>query len=320
MLQFGEVMGELTDLQSVSDKLFGSKTLQLLFLVMICVPLAFFLLHHMVLMRFSSAYRRLGQADRLISCQHAVYAVVFGLSLVPQTALAIRSLFLAWTGTYLVSAELSVLAGVFIPTRAVLYVGEAAVRSVVKWSWLLVVHHLLFFTIVVMAVWSQSAAIVGIGVVLDLFACHEAPLYVALLAYRLQWPAKAARGILRGACVWYVITRLVQTVLLVYMIVGFARMPAVRYTPEFIVTSILCGAFSVIQAYTLVIYRAIDVKLGRKLSGASNMPAGGSVGQGAAFATAASAASSLGTNGCDDVAVDITAGPGSDGNDGGKVV
>lgn len=237
-----------------------------------------------------------------------MYAVVFALSLVPQTVLAVRSMLIAWTGTYLVSPELSVLVGVFIPTRAVLYVGEAAVRSVVKWSWLLVVHHLLFFTIVVMAVWSQNAAIMGIGIVLDLFACHEAPLYVALLAYRLQWPAQATRGILRGACVWYIITRLMQTVLLVYMIVGFARMRAVRYTYEFIITSILCGAFTVIQAYTLVIYRAIDVKLARKLSGAFNKPVDGLRSVGAALATAASAAMSQESSGCDDIAIDIASG------------
>jgi ribosomal protein S18 acetylase RimI-like enzyme len=66
MLQFGEVMGELTDPQSVSDKLLGSKNLLLLFLVMICVPLAFFLLQHVVWMSFDPAYRRLGQADRLM--------------------------------------------------------------------------------------------------------------------------------------------------------------------------------------------------------------------------------------------------------------
>jgi hypothetical protein len=110
-----------------------------------------------------------------------------------------------------------------------------------------------------------NAALVGLGIVLDLFACHEAPLYFALLAYRLQWPAKTARAILRGGCVWYVLTRLLQTVILVYMIVSFAGMSAVRYEFGFVITAVLCGAFSVIQAYTLVIYRAMDVKLTKKI-------------------------------------------------------
>lgn len=228
----------------------------------------FFLLHHFVLMRFSSAYKRLNEADRLVACQHAVYAVVFTLSVVPQTVLAVKALFHAFTGSYLASAELSVLVGVFIPTRAVLYVGEAAGRSTVKFLWLLVVHHLLLFAIVVLAFWSLDTAVVGIGIVLDLFACHEFPLYIALLAHRLCWPPGLARGILRGACGWYILTRLVQTVFLVFMIVKFAAIPAINKSYEFIVTAVLCGALTVIQAYTLVIYRAIDAKLSKKVAAA----------------------------------------------------
>jgi hypothetical protein len=265
--QFGEVEGEVSDIQSIKDIVAGSQTLKYLYLVMICLPAVFFVLHHVLLKPVSPAYRALDASGKLVSCQHAVYALVFGLSMVPQTVLAMRAMFYGWTGAYLASVEIVVMVGIFISTRSVLYLIEASVRSVVKWSWLLLVHHLLFFTIVVMALWTQNAAVVGIGFVLDLFACHEAPLYVALLAYRLQWRPKVARIILRSACVWYVITRVMQTVLLVYMITHYAQLGAVRLKPEFIVTSIFCGAFTFIQAYTLVIYRAMDVKLGQRLAG-----------------------------------------------------
>jgi hypothetical protein len=63
--------------------------------------------------------------------------------------------------------------------------------------------------------------------------------------------------------VYYVATRLLQTVMVLYMIIGWAGYPAVRATPAFIVVATLFGAFSVIQAYTLVIYRAIGRKLAR---------------------------------------------------------
>lgn len=66
------------------------------------------------------------------------------------------------------------------------------------------------------------------------------------------------------------LTRVFQTVVLAYMIAGFAGMPSLCYTYEFIVVSILCGAFTVVQAYTLLIYRAIDVKLGKKLAAAGH--------------------------------------------------
>jgi hypothetical protein len=83
-----------------------------------------------------------------------------------------------------------------------------------------------------------------------------------LLGYRLSWPRRATRALLSFSIVYYIATRLLQTVMVVYMIIGWASYPAVRMTAAFIVVASMFGAFSVIQAYTLVIYCAI----GRKLS------------------------------------------------------
>jgi hypothetical protein len=87
-------------------------------------------------------------------------------------------------------------------------------------------------------------------------------------------------------------------VVLVYMIAGFAGMPAVRTAPEFIVVSILCCALMLIQAYSLFVWWRVDRKVsaarkgsaaaaGAKLSlpgdtaatveGAVSLPAGGRV-------------------------------------------
>lgn len=276
--QFGEVVGKVVDLSAAKARLTGSQTLQLLMLLMICMPPVFLLLHRGVLMPASPAYRALGPTGQLVTCQHAVYALVFTLSVVPQAVLAFQALFSAWTGSFLSSAVLPVLVGVFLSTRAVLYLIEASVRCVVKWSWLLVTHHLLFYTVVVMAYWTQSPVVVGIGLVLDLFAACEFPLYWALLAYRLQWQPSAARAILRGACAWYVVTRVMQTVLLVYMVVSCATIPAVRLAPEFLITAIMCAAFTFIQAYTLVIYRGMDVRLGDRLAAAATAATAGAAG------------------------------------------
>jgi hypothetical protein len=257
MQQFGEVNQQMADIKTVWDQLFGLHTVKLLLLVIINTAPLFIFLHAAVLTPLSPVYRSLSSADQLIACQHSVYAVLFSLSLIPQTALAFIALFKAWTGDYFVSSHLTILFGLFLASRAMLYLAEACVRGVVKRSWLLIVHHQLFFLIVVMAVWTQNTAVLGIGVVLDLFACHEAPLYVALLAYRLRWNQAFTRVILQVACGWYILTRLFQTVVISYMIYAFAGMSAIRYAPEFILTALLFGAFTVIQAYTLVIYYAI---------------------------------------------------------------
>lgn len=267
LLQFGEVNQQLTEIRTVWEQLFGLHTVKLLLLIIIGTPPSFLFMHKAVLMR-SSIYRQLGAAERMITCQHSVYAVVFSLSFVPQTVLAFVAMFRSWTGDYFASAHLTALCGLFLASRAMLYIVEASTRSVIKRSWLLIVHHQLFFLIIVMGVWTQNTAVLGVGIVLDLFACHEAPLYVALLGYRLAWRPSLTRAILCGACVWYVLTRIFQTVVISYMIWGFAQMAAIKTTPEFIVTGLLFGAFTIIQAYTLVIYHAIYVKV----SGMEHLP------------------------------------------------
>lgn len=280
MLQFGEIMQVLNrDMESIWNQVLGSRFANYMFLVIILMPPLFFIAHHGLLMPFSAEYRGLPAAERLVVCEHAVYVFVFGVSLIPQTLLAFTALFKAWTGWYLQSAQLAALFGIFIASRAVLYAVEASVRSVIKWSWLLLVHHQLFFLIVLLAMWGRNATAAGLGVVLDLFACHEAPLYAALVSYRLRWPPRFTQAVLRFAVVWYLLTRIFQTVVLGYMIVGFAGMPGVKHTPAFIVTAVLCGVLTVIQAYTLVIYLAID----RKVSASIREGKGATGGSGSAM-------------------------------------
>jgi hypothetical protein len=263
LLQSGQAHQQFNDIPEFWQELIGLQSLQLLFTVVLCMPPFYFAMHKAMLF-LNSTYRALPGQDRMVVCQHGVYAVVFGLSLIPQTILTCTALFKAWTGEYLVTRQLAAVCGVFMASRVVLYVIEGSIRSVIKFSWLLIVHHQLFFVIIVMAFWTTNTVLVGIGIVLDLFACHEAPLYVALVSYRLRWPAPVTRALLWVACGWYCATRVFQTVAVVYMIAGFARMSAINTRPEFIVTVIIFGALTVIQVYTLVIYHAMYRKVRAK--------------------------------------------------------
>lgn len=263
LLQWADVAQVVDDISSVWEQAFGVRALKLLMLVFMCAPPVFLALH-MVLSRLSPTYRALAPADRMVVCQHSVYAVVFGLSMVPQTVLAFTALFKAWTGEYFTSWQLPILAGVFIGSRLLLYLVEGCVRCVIKASWLLIVHHLMFFLLITIGMWAQSATVLGIGIVLDLCACWEAPLYVALVAYRLQWRPSFTRALMCVAVAWYVVTRVFQTVVVTYMIAGFAIMGVVRGDAAVITTAVMFGAFSAIQAYTLVIYYAMYRKVGRK--------------------------------------------------------
>lgn len=263
LLQGGDAMGTPLRHELLSQRVVGLTCVQFLLVILISMPPIFLAMHKLVLMAFSSVYRGLSTMQQLVTCQHAVYALLFTLQLVPQTVIALRFLFKAWTGDYVASQEVSLLVGVFILSRAALYLIEACVRSV-HTSWLLLVHHQLFFTIILMGVWTENTALLSIGVVLDLFACHEALLYVVLVSYRLKLHVTFTKAVLYTSCIWYTLTRVFQTIVLVYMIVCWAANPDVKLTPGFIITSMLCGAFTVIQAYTLVIYRAMGLKINRR--------------------------------------------------------
>jgi hypothetical protein len=103
------------------------------------------------------------------------------------------------------------------------------------------------------------------GVLLLLLLLHCQRLQV-LLGYRLQWPCRTTKALMSAALAYHIATRLLQTVMVLYMIIGWASYAAVRTTPAFIVVATLFGALSVIQAYTLVIYCAIGSKLNKPLT------------------------------------------------------
>lgn len=260
LLQAGDIMASKSAQHQLAVVVLGEACLQYFLTIILSIAPIFLFMHHCVLKPFNRVYRELPIMQQLVTCQHAVYAAIFGLEVVPQTVLAIRFLYKAWTGPYFASHEPALLIGVFILSRAALYLVEACVRSI-HFSWLLLIHHELFFTIILMGLWTENPAVCAIGIVLDLFACHEVFLYISLVFYRLQVPRKYTISMLGLSCAWYTLTRVLQTVLLLYMIIGWAMNPAVKYTPAFIITAILCGAFTVIQAYTLVIYKAIGVKV-----------------------------------------------------------
>jgi hypothetical protein len=75
--------------------------------------------------------------------------------------------------------------------------------------------------------------------------------------------------------VWNVITRVVQIVLLLYMLVKFAALPPVQHTPQsIIICAVMCGLLAFIRAYHQgdagCLQEAADVKLGRRIAAASH--------------------------------------------------
>jgi hypothetical protein len=110
LLQAGDLVATPNLLQAIaSGRVLGYSCYKLVMLVVTCVAPVYLVLHHGVLLKGSAQYRHLPQGQQLVTCQHAAYVVVFGLHIVPQTYLAIRTFFKLWTAQYVMGSELTLL-------------------------------------------------------------------------------------------------------------------------------------------------------------------------------------------------------------------
>ncbi|KIZ01248.1 hypothetical protein MNEG_6713 [Monoraphidium neglectum] len=197
--------------------------------------------------------------QRLVSGQHALFVVVFGLQIVPYTVLFAKFFFERWSTEYFTGVddglinEPGVIMGALVTSHAFMYCAEGGLRATVKPSRLLLVHHALFFVLMASSLWTgPSLLMVKATIVLDLGAVHELPLYIALLLYRLSSSTRLVRAWLVAGMVWYGFTRVVQTGLLIWLLITVdARL---RPTTPFVIFVIVAAALSGVQAYTFKIY------------------------------------------------------------------
>lgn len=246
---------------TILDDLFGVKLVQIIMAVFVALPLVY-VAANFVLLRCSGAYRALPQDMRLVAAQHAVYTFIFGLSIVPQTYLTLVVLFRTLTGDMITSKQLVYLLGLFVVPRFALYLLEAGSRSVIKPNAVLVGHRITAAATGLIVVLSRNPGVLPLALVMDLGAVWEAPVYLMLLSRRLQWGLRCRRALLCGSVTVYVLSRVFQIVLLVYMIVGLAGYPAVAATPEFgLLCALYLGYATVGSLANMFIYRRIGAQL-----------------------------------------------------------
>jgi hypothetical protein len=261
LLQWGAAAGWKPHIDTVIQHVFGTTLVQITLGVWTALPLLV-LAVHLLLCRSSSVYRSLrGGCEHLVVLWHAVYALLFGLSLVPQTFIALRALFATTTGTMVASGGLTYLLSLFVLPRLSLYFAEGAFRTVIKPNLLLVGLRTVAIASCFIVVMSGSPAALSMACVVDLCEAFAAPLYAALVAYRLQWPVKVTRALLHAGLAWYLLTRVFQLVVLLYMVVGFAAMPAVKTSAAFIVLSAGYLGYAVASFGTVWLYRGMRASL-----------------------------------------------------------
>ena len=89
-------------------------------------------------------------------------------------------------------------------------------RAVLRTNWLLLVHHMLWTILIVIATDGKSVFAIKLDLLLDWMVCFEAPLFLTLILARLHAPVRLVQTVLLGGLGLYVLSRLVQTAMLMY--------------------------------------------------------------------------------------------------------
>lgn len=256
----GRVIGYTPYIDVLLQDIYGINLVRLLLGWLMVVP-GLFLAVSRGLQRCSGVYRgSLSQQQRLVTAQHAVYVLVFGVCLGPQAWLTLSVLFGPLTGTTVASKQLTWLVGLLV-VHLSLFLLEAAYRVAVKPNRMLIAHRILFTAAAFVAVLSRNPALLIMTLLMDLGCVFEVPLYATLVAWRLELLARHTRALLCASLAWYVLTRLFQLVALVYMVVGFATLPSFGRMPGFFIQSVTYLMLCVGSVLTLLAYRNIDARL-----------------------------------------------------------
>ena len=136
---------------------------------------------------------------------------------------------------------------------------QGACRAVIHINYFLVLHHVMFCTLSVLAFQAENLFMIKICIITSCFATYEVLLYAALISRKVQALRRYFKCLTVLGVTLYGITRLFQAAILISLFVyGFKPMShTVRNSALYWVGLCMCTALSALQLYTFVIYRAI---------------------------------------------------------------
>lgn len=136
---------------------------------------------------------------------------------------------------------------------------QGACRAVIHINYFLVLHHVMFCTVAVLAFQAESLFFLKICIITSCFATYEVLLYAALISRKVQALRRYFRCLTVLGLTLYGATRLLQTAMLISLFVfGFEPMSHTsRNSALYWVGLCMCIALSALQLYTFVIYKSI---------------------------------------------------------------
>ena len=152
--------------------------------------------------------------------------------------------------------------------QLVLYAVERSFRAMCRVNAFLIVHHLMFCSLLCLAFEAQSSFVIKVDLIVSCFATFEFLLYASLIARRVNASVRVIKCIMATGLAFYGFTRLVQAALLIGLFVaGYGLEVSTSKGLGLWWTSLVMSVLlSALQCYTFVIYSAIWRRLGPAIS------------------------------------------------------
>ena len=224
-----------------------------------------FLVANLALRRFGpSRLSKLSEVDRVVFITHIAFFLIFLGTVVPYTLAVFRVLFTLNGIRYLIQASTYRCVAYPLSLQLVLYAVEGSFRSVCRVNPFLIGHHLMFCSLLLLALESQYTFVIKIYIIVSCFATFEFLLYAALIARKLHAPVRITKCLMAAGLVLYGLTRPLQAVLLIGLFVaGYGLEVNTSKGLGLWWTSLVMSVLlSALQCYTFVIYFAIWRRLG----------------------------------------------------------
>ena len=220
------------------------------------------------LTRYHSASRKLSfpkDAPRVVFTTHVAFCLIFTATFVPYSIALVRVLFSQRSVLSLGQPSTYRCIAYPLALQLMMYVFEGALRSVYRINLFLIIHHLMFCSMLALMLESSSTFVLKVDVILSCFATYEMLLYASLIARRVSRSAVLVKSIMAAGLAFYAFTRLVQAALLIGLFVATYGQESKSSNGRGLwwTSLIMCTLLGLLQCYTFVIYSAIWRRIGQ---------------------------------------------------------
>ncbi|KAK9838896.1 hypothetical protein WJX74_005448 [Apatococcus lobatus] len=204
-------------------------------------------------------------AQRVVFATHIAFCVIFTGTFVPFTVALVRILFTARSVLWLGQASTYRCIAYPLALQLMMYGFEGSLRSVYRVNVFLIIHHLMFCSMLALMLESTSTFVLKVDVILSCFATYEMLLYASLIARKVLKSVVVVKSIMAAGLAFYAFTRLIQAALLIGLFVAsYGQENRTSKGRGLWWTSlIMCTLLSLLQCYTFIIYSAIWRHIGR---------------------------------------------------------